>query len=136
MTLVFGKLVDEFNQSDLVQPNQLKAVVNTYVYERLMHAQSWGLTLVMSTTNLVLLGSFWEVGKLKATFERRINQVSKEAAEFYKEVLSSMNIVAAYMVTSLMGRGYSCFVTKLTHRMVWSAPLSSRDYAATYFVLL
>lgn len=98
--------------------------------------QSWRLTLVMSTTILVLFGCLYVVGQFKDTFERRINHVSKEAAEFAEEVLSSMNIVAAYGATSKMGREYASFLTKLKHMMVRSAPLSGLDYAATYFFLL
>ena len=45
-------------------------------------SQSWRLTLVMSTTIVALFGCLCVVGKLKTTFECRINDVSKEAAEF------------------------------------------------------
>ena len=99
-------------------------------------SQSWRLTLVMSMTIVALFGCLYVVGKLENTFERRINDVSKEAAEFAEEVLSSMTIVAAYGATGKISRKYATFLTNLKHIMVRSAPLSGLDYAASYFILL
>lgn len=90
----------------------------------------------MSTTVIALFGCLYVVGKWKDKFERRINEASKEAAEFAEEVLSSMPIVAAYGATSRMSRKYATFLTKLKQIMVSSAPLSGLDYAASYLILL
>ena len=38
MTLVFGKHVNEFNNRHLVQPDQLKAVVDKYAYRALCYS--------------------------------------------------------------------------------------------------
>lgn len=54
MTLVFGKLVNEFNQSNLVQPNQLKAVVNKYAYGRLVHLPERSPDLSQSLLRLLV----------------------------------------------------------------------------------
>lgn len=90
----------------------------------------------MSTTIIALFGCLYAVGQLKAVFERRVNDVSKQAAEFAEEVLSSVTIVAAYGAKSKMSRKYASFLTRLRYVMIQSAPLSGSDHAASYFILL
>ncbi len=41
MTLVFGKLVNEFNRSDPTQADKLKPVVNKYAYQDLCHPNEY-----------------------------------------------------------------------------------------------
>jgi len=114
----------------------IQAVSTVVASAIIAFTQSWRLTLVMSTTIIALFGCLFIVGKWKDIIEHRINDASKEAAEFAEEVLSNMAIVTAYGATGRMSRRYATFLTKLEHIMVSSAPLSGLDYAASYFILL
>ena len=98
--------------------------------------RSWKLTLVMSTTIVTLFGCLIALGKSKAIFQRRINDVSKEASEFAEEVLSSVDVVTAYGATEKMSSKYSVFLEKIKDLTVKSSPLSGLDYASSYFILL